>query len=212
MCGAGLLRCGLQFDLGGRKGQPNAAREALRGASVARQSRLQRWLAWARKHWLVTVWLAVVALFGGIKIIIEGYNAIVEARAPSPAPQVVQIEQVPKDFEAYDLRKARWVVTVENPTDQPLLITRAHYQAAPLAPAVDYQYAQQIKLSRNVYKLPLNCKSGAGARPLVPPFAVPPKGSASLVIEADRKDGDCYFMLAFDTTQGRTLAMEAKPF
>lgn len=182
---------------------------------MARASGLQKWLERAKAHPIVTVWLAVVGFFGGTVIILQGYKAIDEARTAAPTPELVQIETVPVDSEAYLPGTLRWVVTLENPADRTMSVVRADYEVSQFSTTLDlgaeYANATSVNISRNLYRLPLNCGSGAGSQPIVPPFPVPPKGSASFVIESDEHRTHCYFKVSFGTTQGNTEPMVAVP-
>jgi hypothetical protein len=101
-------------------------------------------------------------------------------------------------------------VTVENKSTEPLAITSAHYRVGPLKEVVFP--ADAVQLTGNVYKLPLDCKSGNGSRPLVPPFLVAAGSFATFVIEARDKDLKCMFRLSFETTQGPIAEQIAQPF
>lgn len=169
-----------------------------------------RWLQKARKHPVVTLWLAVVGFAVGY-VAISSFVATLKAQlTPTPVPRVIQIAPVPADSLSYSAGRTRWFVTVENKSTGPLAITRAHYRVGSLKD-VAFQ-ANALVLTGNVYRLPLNCKSGNGSRPLVPPFQIAAGSFATFVIEARDRDLKCLFRLSFDTTQGHIAEQIAEPF
>lgn len=178
---------------------------------MARVGKLQAWFDWAKKHWVVTLWAGVVGLAVGYVAISSCVATVRTQLAPAPVPEVIQLEPVPKDSLVFVTNKTRWMVTLENRSDEAFAITRAHYRTAPLDDAMFN--ANAIELTGHIYRLPLNCSSGVGSRPLVPPFEVPSHGFATFIIDAGKqKDLRCLFRLSFETTQGRTAEMLAEPF
>ena len=168
------------------------------------------WLAKAQKHPVVTIWLAVVGFAVGYVAISTLVTTVKAQLAPPPVPRLIQVAPVPPDSLAYSAGRTRWFVTVENKSSEPLAITKAHYRVGSLKGASFN--ADFLVLTRNVYRLPLNCKSGDGSRPLVPPFQIPAGSFATFVIEARDRDLKCLFRLSFDTTQGRITEQVAQPF
>lgn len=177
---------------------------------MARVGSFQRWIDWAKKHWIVTIWAALVAFAAGYVAFSNFYATVKAQLAPTPVPEVIQLEAVPPDSLAYISNRTRWMVTVENPSKQPMGITRAHYEVGELDNAAFN--ANAIELTANVYRLPLDCNSGEGSRPLVPPFKVAAESFATFVIDAGDKDLPCLFRLSFETTLGPTGVMLAKPY
>ena len=177
---------------------------------MGRVGKLQAWFDRAKKHWAITLWLGVVGLAAGY-VALSGFLTTIKQQLTSePAPKVIQLEAVPEESLAYNVGRTRWMVTVENRSDEPLGITRAHYRVELLGNT--YFNANAIELTRNVYRLPLDCKSGRDSRPFVPPFQVPPQSFATFVIDGGKNDLDCLFRLSFDTTKGTTGEMLAEPF
>jgi hypothetical protein len=171
---------------------------------------VQRWLERARKHPLVTLWLAVVGFALGYVAISSFVTTVKGQLVPAPVPRVIQLAPVPPDSLAYSAGRTRWFVTVENKSSEPLAIIRAHYRVGSLKDV--WFQADALVLTRNIYRLPLNCRSGNGSRPLVPPFQIAPGSFATFVIEARDRDLKCLFRLSFDTTQGYIGEQVAQPF
>ena len=169
---------------------------------MARVGKLQGWIDRARKHWAVILFAGVVAVAAGYDTLSDFVGRVWEQLTPSPVPEVIQLEQVPVESEAYSSIRTRWMVTVSNPSKEPLAITRARYRVSLLNNPS--HYANAVELTGPVYRLPLDCNSGSGSRPLVPPFQVQPGGFATFVIDGGDKDLECLFRLSFETTQGTT--------